>query len=66
MDHTKLEIIYLEKKIPVLSEKKLYKDQPDYVIIFSWHIKNELKKNLKKKGYKGKFIIPLPTPKVES
>jgi len=54
------------KKIPVLSEKKLYKDQPDYVIIFSWHIKNELKKNLKKKGYKGKFIIPLPTPKVES
>jgi len=54
------------KKIPVLSEKKLYKDQPDYVIIFSWHIKNELKKNLKKKGYKGKFIIPLPTPKVEN
>ena len=54
------------KKIPVFSEKKLYKDQPDYVIIFSWHIKNELKKNLRKKGYKGKFIVPLPTPKIES
>jgi len=53
------------KRIPVLSEKKLYKDQPDYVILFSWHIKNELKNNLKKKGYKGKFIIPLPRPKIE-
>ena len=53
------------KKIPVLSEKKLYKDQPDYVILFSWHIKKELKSNLKKKGYKGKFIIPLPVPKIE-
>ena len=53
------------KRIPVLSEKKLYKDQPDYVILFSWHIKNELKNNLKKKGYKGKFIVPLPKPKIE-
>ncbi len=54
------------KKIPVLSEKKLYEDQPDYVILFSWHIKKELKANLKKKGYKGKFIIPLPIPKIEN
>jgi len=53
------------KKIPVLSEKRLYKDQPDYVILFSWHIKNELKSNLKKRGYKGKFIIPLPRPRIE-
>ena len=52
------------KKIPILSEKKLYKDPPDYVILFSWHIASELKFNLKKKGYKGKFIIPLPFPKI--
>ena len=54
------------KKIPILSEKKLYKDQPDFVILFSWHIASELKSNLKKKGFKGKFIIPLPSPKIES
>ena len=53
------------KKIPILSEKKLYKDPPDYVILFSWHIASELKSNLKRKGYKGKFIIPLPYPKIE-
>ncbi len=54
------------KKIPILSEKKLYNDPPDFVILFSWHIASELKKNLKKKGFKGKFIIPLPYPKIES
>ena len=54
------------KKIPILSEKKLYNDPPDYVVLFSWHIASELKANLKRKGYKGKFIIPLPHPKIES
>ena len=53
-------------KIPILDEKKLFKDKPDYVILFSWHIANELKRNLKKKGYKGKFIIPLPVPRIEN
>ena len=54
------------KKIPILSEKKLYNDPPDFVILFSWHIASELKFNLKKKGFKGKFIIPLPYPRIES
>ncbi len=54
------------KKIPILSEKKLYSDPPDFVILFSWHIASELKFNLKKKGFKGKFIIPLPCPRIES
>ena len=52
-------------KIPILSEKKLYLEPPDYVILFSWHIASELKINLKKKGFKGKFIIPLPYPRIE-
>ncbi len=52
-------------KIPILSEKILFKNKPDYLILFSWHIANELKINLRKKGYRGKFIIPLPNPRVE-
>ncbi len=51
-------------EIPILNEKILYSEQPEYVIIFSWHIFNEIKKNLKKRGYKGKFIVPLPYPKI--
>ena len=54
------------KKIPILSENKLYNDPPDYLILFSWHIASELKFNLKKKGFKGKFIIPLPHPIIEN
>jgi hypothetical protein len=52
-------------KIPVLSEDNLFKikhKQPDYLLLLSWHISEELIKNLKQKGYKGKFIIPLPEP----
>jgi len=53
-------------KIPILNENILKREKPDYLILFSWHIKNELKRNLKRKGFKGKFIIPLPKPKIES
>ena len=52
-------------KIPILSEKKLFTDQPDFAILFSWHLASELKRKLKKKGYKGKFIIPLPQPYIK-
>jgi SAM-dependent methyltransferase len=52
--------------IPIYNEKKLYEDQPEYAFIFSWHIYNELIANLKNKGFKGKFIIPLPNPFVLS
>ncbi len=50
--------------IPILSEKILYKQKPDYLLLLSWHISKELIGNIKKKGFKGKFIIPLPKPVV--
>jgi len=51
-------------RIPVLEESKLFRDKPEYVLIFSWHIAKELISKLKEKGFKGKFIIPLPMPKI--
>jgi len=51
-------------KVPVLDESQLYQQQPDYALLYSWHIANELMPILRKKGFKGKFIIPLPTPTV--
>ena len=53
-------------KIPILNENILKQKKPGYLLLFSWHIKDELKKNLRKKGFKGKFIIPLPYPKIEN
>lgn len=51
-------------KIPILEESILFKDQPDYALLLSWHIAEELIPKLKQRGFKGKFIIPLPKPRV--
>ena len=50
--------------IPVLEESRLYADQPEYVLLLSWHIAEELIPKLREKGYKGKYICPLPTPTI--
>ncbi len=50
--------------IPVLDEEKLYADQPDYALLLSWHIADELIPKIKAKGFKGGFIVPLPEPRV--
>ena len=50
--------------IPIVEETKLYEDQPEYVLLFSWHIADELIPKIRQKGYKGKFIVPLPKPKI--
>lgn len=46
--------------IPIVNENKIVKEQPDFIIILAWHLKYRLIKILVKKGYKGKFIAPLP------
>ncbi len=50
--------------IPILEESKLFEDQPDYAMLFSWQITDDLISKLKEKGFKGKFIIPLPSPRI--
>ena len=50
--------------IPIIEEKINLLKKFNYLLIFSWHIKKEIIKNLRKKGYKGKFILPLPKPKL--
>ena len=49
--------------ITVVDETKLFEDQPDCAIIFSWHIADELAPKLRAKGYKGQLISPLPVPR---
>jgi hypothetical protein len=50
--------------IPVVEESRLFTDQPDCAIIFSWHIADELAPKLRAKGYRGTLITPLPEPRV--
>ncbi|MGZ4357343.1 MAG: methyltransferase, partial [Gaiellaceae bacterium] len=51
--------------IPVLEESKLFDDQPEYALLLSWHIADELKENLRRKGFRGRFVVPLPEPRIE-
>jgi SAM-dependent methyltransferase len=51
--------------IPVLDERKLYEDQPEYALLLSWHIAEELRDNLTRKGFRGGFVVPLPEPRVQ-
>jgi SAM-dependent methyltransferase len=48
--------------IPVVEESRLFSDQPDCAVIFSWHIADELAPKLRAKGYRGKLLTPLPVP----
>lgn len=50
--------------IPVLDEAKLFEDQPEYALLLSWHIGEELAGKLRQLGYRGKFIVPLPEPRI--
>ena len=51
-------------RIPVLDEARLIEEQPEYALLLSWHIAEELAVNLRRRGYKGKFITPLPKPRI--
>jgi C-methyltransferase C-terminal domain/Methyltransferase domain/Putative zinc binding domain len=50
-------------QIPVVDETRLFTDQPDCAVIFSWHIADELAPKLKAKGFRGQLITPLPVPR---
>ncbi len=46
--------------IPVWEESRLFADQPEYALLLSWHIADELIPKLTGRGFKGRYIIPLP------
>ena len=50
--------------IPVVEEARLFTDQPEYAMLLSWHIADELIPKLKEKGFRGRYIVPLPEPHI--
>jgi hypothetical protein len=51
-------------QIPVVSESRLFDDSPPYALIFAWHLADDIMAKLRGAGYPGKFIIPLPEPRI--
>ena len=51
--------------IPVLSTQELYKRKPDYLLILAWNFSEPIMKmHHKYEDEIGKFILPMPEPKV--
>jgi len=50
--------------IPVVDEARLFDDQPEYALLLSWHIADELAPKLTAKGFSGRYIAPLPAPRI--
>jgi hypothetical protein len=50
--------------IPVWDESRLFEDRPNYALLLSWHIADELIPKLRQKGFRGNLIVPLPTPRI--
>ena len=48
------------KHIPIVNNEILIKEQPDYVILLAWHYAESIMEQLKAKGLKSTFVIPLP------
>jgi hypothetical protein len=51
--------------IPVWEETRLFSDQPEYALLLSWHIADELIPKLTSRGFKNRFIVPLPAPRLQ-
>ena len=60
----KLNMFTPSTHIKIIDEKYMMNNQPDYALILSWHYGKNVMKNLRNKGYKGKFIMPLPKPRI--
>lgn len=52
------------KHIPVVNNQRLLDEQPDYVVLLAWHYGESIMKQLKARGLKSDFVLPLPDFKI--
>ena len=48
------------KHIPVVNNQRLIDEQPDFVVLMAWHYAKPIMEQLKARGLKSNFVIPLP------
>lgn len=52
------------KHIPVVNNQRLIDEQPDFVVLLAWHYAKPIMEQLKARGLKSNFVIPLPDFKI--
>ena len=49
--------------IPIVDESTLYERQPPNALVLSWHIGEAIVPKIRERGFRGRFIVPLPEPR---
>lgn len=49
------------RHIPIVENSILVKEQPDFVVLLAWHYAKPISAQLRERGLKSKFLMPLPT-----
>ena len=60
----KLGLFLPGQHIPIVDEKIMFEENPDYALMLSWHYADPLIKKLRQKGLKSKIILPLPEVRI--
>lgn len=60
----KLNMYLPGKHIPIVNNQRLIDEQPDFVVILAWHYAKPIMEQLKIRGLKSDFVIPLPDFKI--
>lgn len=48
------------KHIPIVNNERLIEEQPDYVVLLAWHYAEPIIEQLRDRGLRSKFIMPMP------
>lgn len=46
--------------IPVVHEREMLRDPPDYLVLFAWHYGDQIIERLWREGVRSRFVVPLP------
>jgi hypothetical protein len=52
------------KHIPIVNNQRLIDEQPDYVLLLAWHYAEPIMEQLRARGLRSKFILPMPELKI--
>ena len=56
----KLGLFLPGKHIPIVDERRLFDEQPEYAVMLSWHYAEPIIRGLRQRGLKSKIVLPLP------
>jgi hypothetical protein len=62
----KLDMFLPGMHIPIVENSILVEEQPDFIVLLAWHYAKPIVEQLRKRGVRSKFVMPLPNVEVLS